>query len=149
MSRIVLLGKISEATQDTASSVKAAAQLVSIPDQTEFFMVYALLTGLTGGVLDVYLQTELEKDVWADWLRFPQVAGSAAAQMYSAPGNAGSGLITAVGGGTDATPAPGFASTTGSALGGFPCHNLRAVWKTGTGVSAGATQKIWIFGRRE
>jgi len=109
------------------------------------FRIDALLTGATGGPLDVYLQRELATNVWADWLHYTQIATGASAVMVTAL--AGASVVSAdvlalttIGFGT--TAAPGVALAAGKFIGGHPGSRVRAVYVAGASTSAGAAQLI-------
>jgi hypothetical protein len=69
------------------------------------FVVDAELTGAEGGDLDVYLQREVDEDLWADWIHFPQVSGGSTAVTYTVQiSPTANTSIVAVGTGTDSDP---------------------------------------------
>lgn len=109
-------------------------------------VVDAILLGATGGVLDVYLQRKVDTDLWADVAHFPQLAAGATAKQYTVSLKNDQGTIAAVGGGTDAAPAPALAANTVVQV--LPGGDLRIVFVAGASTSAGAAQKFYFTGYR-
>jgi len=111
--------------------------------RADILMVDAVLTGATGGTVDVYLQRATGVNDWTDWAHFPQVAVAAAATRITfAIDGAGTISMQPIGGGTDA--APGVALAVNSYTNVMPGGNLRVVTVAGAGTSAGASQKITV-----
>lgn len=144
-----LLFTIADTTPAAAGTAVSALTANGL-DEYDWFTIDAQLVGATGGNLDVYLQRQVAVDaevsggVWADWLHFPQLSGSASAVKYSAISGANT-TITVVGNATDASGAtPALAANT--FVGGHPGNKLRAVYVAGSGTSAGAAVKIYITG---
>jgi hypothetical protein len=142
MSKYELIGTIS----DTSPSSASTAVGDSIGGLTAFSEIHieADLVGATGGTLDVYLQRKLADNLWRDWIHFTQIASGGAAVKYSARSQNATG-ITAVGGGTDASP--GVALAASGIIGGHPGATIRAVYVAGTSTSAGAAVTIRVYGR--
>jgi hypothetical protein len=110
-------------------------------DAYESITIEATLQGATGGTLDVYIQTSPDQGVtWTDYIHFPQIAAAATAVTYRANPNAWLGTINVVG--KDLVPA--LAANT--IAGGLPGDRLRVLYVAGSGTSAGALQKIRVFG---
>jgi hypothetical protein len=107
--------------------------------KAEGIVIDATLTGGTGGTLDVYLQRKIASDTWRDWVHFPQLA-AAASKKYTLTiiGN-GAGIVE-VGGGSDASPGVALAANT--AVDVTPGGDVRLVFVSGAGTSAGAAQTI-------
>lgn len=115
----------------------------------DWVTVDATLQGATGGTLDVYLQRLVTRDdttgdeVWADFAHFPQLAAAAAAAHYTFDSQPSSG-ISLVGEG-DATTA-GVAIAVNTVIGGTTGSELRVVFVSGAGTSAGKSQIIRLRG---
>lgn len=109
------------------------------------FTIHANLLGGTGGTLNCRLQRQIAKDVWSDWVSFPQLAAGAPAISYAVESFPLTTIQT-VGGGTDAIPTAVL--TAGQILGGHPGDSVRLVCTTGAATSAGAAQTIYIIGRK-
>jgi hypothetical protein len=111
-------------------------------------MVEAHLVGATGGTLDVWLQRKAGPNLWVDWVHFAQLAAGASAIHYSfivkntATAAGALGAVTTVG--NDATPAVG--AGTGLITNNHPGDAVRVVFVAGASTSAGAAQKITIWG---
>jgi hypothetical protein len=131
-------------TSPAAANTVVGATLRGLAD-FEFFRVDARLVGATGGNLNVYLQRKVREDVWADWLRFPQLAAADPAVNYTLlAGNPtlSTAITTPVGIGSDA--APGVAIAVNTFLGGHPGEAVRAVYVAGASTSAGAAVLIYL-----
>lgn len=125
----------SSATTAVSNSVAGGGMLT----KAEGIVIDATLTGGTGGTLDVYLQRKIASDTWRDWVHFPQLA-AAASKKYTLTiiGN-GAGIVE-VGGGSDASPGVALAANT--AVDVTPGGDVRLVFVSGAGTSAGAAQTI-------
>lgn len=132
------------ATSPAAASTTAVASDVfkgALLRGAEALVVDATLVGGTGGTLDVYLQRKLASDSWVDWVHFPQIAAATTKRYtFTIVGNGSS--ITEVGGGTDASPGVALAANT--AVNVTPGDDVRVVFVSGSGVSAGASNSITI-----
>jgi len=110
----------------------------------DWFTVDANIQGASGGTLDVYLQRQIEADLWADWLHFPQLTDGQAATQYCAQSGSDK-TIHAVEQGTDGSAGtPVLAANT--FIGGHPGNAVRLVTKTGAGVGTGTSQTVKITG---
>jgi hypothetical protein len=142
MAKNELVGVISHTTANAAGTEVATTVIPGL-HKFNWVRIYASLVGVTGGTLDVYLQSKIAYNLWADWAHFPQLAAAAAAVKYAAS-PIGTLPIVAVGVGTDA--APGVALAANSCLGGHPGDIVRAIFVSGVGTSAGAAQTIRVVG---
>jgi len=109
------------------------------------FTVDAEIIGGTGGTIDLILQKQVTTDVWADWLRLPQVAAATTARYSVAVES--TGTIVPVTWGTDAAHGTPVLATN-TCVGGHPGNRVRAVYIAGAGTSAGATQTVHITASR-
>lgn len=133
-------------TSPSTASTAIVGQRVGSLLPWDWFTIDADLIGATGGTLDVYLQRQVEPNVWVDWLHFAQLTASATAVSYSAVSGYDRQLA-AVGVGTDSSPGtPALAA--GSFIGGHPGQFLRCVAVAGASTSAGAAITIRITGWR-
>lgn len=108
---------------------------------------YAVLTGGTGGTLDVFIQTAFKSvtvaPIWVDVVHFPQITAAAAAAGFAftmtrfSPSTA---AITAGLNTVSATPALPANTIVPGLLG----YLVRVVYKTGVGNTAGAAQTILL-----
>lgn len=130
---------LSEACSASASTTLAGTALLGT-QEFDWFQIAATLIGPTGGTVDVYLQRKIAADIWQDWVHFPQMAAGVTTR-FSLSAQSTDDIVT-VGGGNDATP--GVALGAGTNLGGHPCLGIRIVTVTGTGVSAAATQTVYV-----
>lgn len=150
MSEIFTLSGTSPAAASTAAGASASglAKFTAV-------RVDAVLTGATGGALDVYIQRKLAANVWVDWAHFPQLAAGASAVAYSFTvttgnlGTAATGTLSATIAaittrGNDATPSPGLAAATLDL--NHPGDHIRVVYVAGASTSAGAAQVITVTG---
>jgi len=130
-------------TTANVAGTEVSANTISGLSKFDRLMFTATLTGVTGGTLDVYIQSEIATNVWVDWAHFAQVAAAGAARSYACSCEATS-VISTVGVGTVA--APGVALAAGTCVGGHPGDKLRAIFVSGAGASAGAAQVIRVIG---
>lgn len=106
--------------------------------------VVAILQGGTGGTLDVFVQTLFRSKAggfWVDVAHYPQVAAAAAATTYALTltrWSSAASAITASLNTASATPALAVNTVVNGVLG----YQLRIVYKTGAGNTAGAAQTI-------
>lgn len=138
-----LLGTFTITTANAAGTEIATPAHVTGLSKYDWITFDADLVGITGGTLDVYIQRQVQNNVWADWAHFPQLAAAAAAINYSC-NPIGVLPIVAIGLGT--TAAPGVALAANTCLGGHPGDKIRAVLVSGAGTSAGAAQTIYVTG---
>ena len=110
------------------------------------FTLDAVLTGATGGTLDVYLQRRLGPNSWVDWVHLPQKADGAAATRHTISAANVSASWVVPGGGTDA--APGVALTASTITTAHPGDVVRIVAVAGAGTSAGASQSLTLTMRK-
>lgn len=130
----------------TTSIASAAPGLVTDLDEFEWFTWTAVLTGATGGALDVYLQRRLTGNVWADWIHFTQIAAAAAAVTYTGDSNCANTYMAATGVSTDSAATPALVANTVACA--HPGERVRLVMVSGAGTSAGAAQTIYLSGIR-
>lgn len=144
------LSVTSPATASTVASASPNTFKLGYLSKGNILVVDAILTGATGGALDVYLQRRTGADDWTDWVHFPQVTAAQAATRYTF-GCDGSGTTTiqAVGGGTTAAPGVFLAANTYTNV--MPGNRtedggaeVRFVFVAGASTSAGAPQKVTI-----
>ena len=126
-----------------ASSTAAVGSICRGLLRYRFFTIHANLVGATGGTLNVRLQRKITDDVWSDWVSFPQLADAASAISYALDIPTTS-EISAVGGGTDASPTVALAAD--STIGGHPGPEVRMVCTAGAGTSAGAAVSVYLVG---
>ncbi len=127
-----------------ASAITVIGDVIAGLLDYDWFTIDGNLTGGTNGTLDVYLQREVDTNLWADWLHFPQLSAGQAATQYSCQSGSTT-TIHAVEQGTDASAGtPALAVNT--FIGGHPGNKLRAVYVAGASTSAGAAQVIKIIG---
>lgn len=138
------LSKLGPLASSAAASTTTVPALGSLFELTQYDLVTvsAKIVGPTGGTLDVYLQRQLEADVWQDWAHFAQVAAGAT-KFYSLSASMSSTIIE-VGYGTTAVPAPLLAANT--VVAGHPGEVLRVVLVTGAGVSVAGNATVYILG---
>lgn len=129
----------SPATATTA--VGATTFKGSMFARAEKLVIDADLLGGTGGTLDVYLQRKIAADTWRDWVHFPQLA-AASSKKYSLCITGEGSSIVEVGGGSDASP--GVALAVNTAVNVVPGGDVRVVFVSGGGTSAGASNSITI-----
>lgn len=130
------------ATNTSPSSAITAAGTVLIQNLSILrnIQVDAVLTGGTGGVLDVYLQ-RLVNSTWVDWYHFAQLtAGAAASRRTLDPEKATATTVTTVGSGTSPVIAAGTLTAS------HPGDQVRVLFVAGASTSAGASQVITISG---
>ena len=102
-------------------------------------VIYAELTGATGGTLDIYLQdTPDGGTTWVDYAHFPQIAAGAGVilRRWAVADGAQQTTLATVGKGTS----PALAANT--IVGGPWGNGFRVVSVAGAGTSAGAAQVI-------
>ncbi len=132
---------IKETTPNAAGTV--ASKEIGGLDRFGYLMIDAKLAGPANGTLDVYLQRKIvEEDGtahWVDWVHFATVTAGAAAAWFTLTPTASSGIVS-----IGAETSPGLAANT--VVGGHPGSRVRALWKSGTGTTAGAEQMIQITG---
>lgn len=137
---------ISESSSASASTTLVGSSVKGL-EAYDLLTIDAVITGATGGTVDVYLQKRVVKadgsNVWIDYLHLPQIAGGASA-AYNVSISFLASLL-AVGFGTDGSP--GVALAANNCAHGHPGTELRLVTVTGTGVSAAANIAIYITAR--
>jgi hypothetical protein len=133
------LSDTSPAAASTVVGVKAVGGL----HKHNAIRVDATLTGATGGVLDVYLQTSHDEGAtWNDFAHFAQVAAGASAATYSftaARSQPGTSILTT---GTGTSPALAANAFVPGEFG----DRLRVLFVAGASTSAGAAQSITVSG---
>lgn len=132
-----------DTSPDTAST-SISTKIISGLDAFESMQIVAVLTGATGGTLDVYLQMCDDPDgsVWIDYAHFPQVSAGAAAStlLYTVTRQKErlTGLAVAIG------DTPALAA--GTVAGGDFGSKMRVIMVAGASTSAGAAQTIYFAG---
>jgi len=126
-------------TSPATASTAAGAVIANGLDQFDWFTVDAVLTGATGGALDVYLQRDVN-GTWVDWLHFTQLAAGAAAVRTTIDSQSIENGPIAVGSGTSPILTAGKFSCM------HPGEKVRVLYVAGASTSAGATQTIIITG---
>lgn len=115
-------------------------------------IVDATLQGAAGGTLDVTLQRkvgaiDIGPDEWRDWIHFPTItAGNAAIRFTVAPCRLGTGPTVAtvtVGGSNTASPAAAVLAANVAVV-GPPGDAVRLIATTGTGVTGGTQQTVYL-----
>jgi hypothetical protein len=134
-------------TSPAAASTVAGVAVSSLTRCSEL-MVEAQLVGATGGTLDVWLQRKVGPNLWVDWVHFAQLAAGASAIHYAVivknTASASGAIAATTTVGNDATPAVG--AGTGLISNNHPGDAVRVVFVAGASTSAGAAQKITIWG---
>lgn len=128
----------STATTTVAATVFAGSMLW----RAERLVIDAALAGGTGGTLDVYLQRKVAANTWRDWVHFPQLS-AAATKKYSFVVTGEGTSIVEVGTGTDASAA-GVSIAANTVVNVIPTGDVRVVFVSGAGTSAGASNSITI-----
>jgi len=109
----------------------------------ESYVIDAILTGATGGLLNVYLQRKVTANLWQDWISFTQVAAAAAAVTLTAVVTGqGNATMLALGGGTDSAASPLLVAGTVNNV--TPGGDVRVVFVAAALTTAGASQQIII-----
>lgn len=131
------------ATSPATATTSVAATLFKgdMLRRAEILAIDASLVAGTGGTLDVYLQRKLGSNDWADWVHFPQLNAGVSKRFTLSVTGRGTTIVE-VGGGTDA--APGVALAAGTAVDVIPGDDVRIVFVSGAGTSAGASNKVTI-----
>lgn len=130
-------------TSPAAASTAVGATITGLETIKSFYL-YAVLTGGTGGTLDIYLQVSPDHGTtWVDYAHFAQLAAGAAAvtKAFTISRGAQQTTITAVGAGTS----PALAVNT--VLGGDFGDRMRVLYVAGASTSAGAAQVIKFVGK--
>lgn len=137
------------AATSPASASTAVGGIFERLDEFDSLVILAVLTGATGGTLDVYLQVATKEDdgadtEWVDYAHFAQISAAAAAitRLWSVTRLAQVTSIATVGKGTS----PALAANT--ILGGEFGSRMRILFVAGASTSAGAVQTIDIIGTR-
>jgi hypothetical protein len=113
-----------------------------------FFQIDALITGGTGGTVDIYLQRLIDatNDIWLDWCHFTQVAATIT-KRYTVS-SIGNGTLVEVGQMNTAFSGS-LVLAAGTCVGGHPGDVLRVLAVAGAGTSAGAGQTVYIHAYEE
>ena len=134
-------------TSPAAASTAASTTITGL-EAFKSLTFYCVLTGATGGTLDIYIQWSPDLGTtWVDYAHFAQLADGAAAikRFFSVSRYGQQTTVTAVGSGT--TASPGVALAANTVLGGDFGDRLRVVYVAGGGTSAGAAQIINFVGK--
>ena len=135
-------------TGDSPAATGSAVIGVEVGGLERFdtFIVDATVQGATDDTLDLVLQRKVgDADVWAEWIRFAQLASGAAAVSYTVSPTP-SNTIVAVD--TDTTASPSGPVMSAGCVGGHPGSRVRLVATAGASTSAGAEQTVRITGIR-
>lgn len=134
---------ITATSPSAASTTSIAATTIagSMLARAELLVIDATLVGGTGGTLDVYLQRKTGTNAWRDFVHFPQIA-AATTKRYTVTITGEGSSIVETGGGTDA--APGVALAANTVVNVIPGGDVRMVFVSGGGVSAGASNTVTI-----
>lgn len=133
-----MIFEITGSAPSTATTA-VVGDAVSGLDKYSIVRVTAQFAGNTGGALNVYLQRyDRGRDIWIDWVSFPQKASAAASNIQTLNASQEINDIFVVGSGT--TPA----LTADTFTGGHPGNSVRCVAVSGASTSAGATINISI-----
>jgi len=140
------------ATAITFTSPAAASTVVQTGtwddlEEYDWFTLIGILTGATGGTLDVYLQSEIKSDVWVDWVHFPQKAAASAETRTAIDCRMSESAMATTGGGS--TAAPGVALAASKVAFSHPGGKVRVVTVAGVGTSAGAAQTLYLLRWRQ
>jgi len=141
------MGYRNPASYDLSATSPSAQSTVAGPvaaglENVDSLLILASLTGATGGVLDVYLQTSADGGAsWYDYAHFAQkAAGSGVTHhLFSVSRHAQQLTITTVG--KDTTPALPANTVVGGSFG----DRLRVLFVAGSGTSGGAAQTIELI----
>lgn len=139
---------------DVAATLNAAGTVIGtttagISSGFASISVFAELQGVTGGTLDVYIQTLVQNNApgavgtWYDWAHFAQLAGGAAlttVASHQTKETINPSVMTAVG----KNGAPILAVNT--FVGGAWGEAMRLVYIVGAGASVGSVQKVTLIG---
>lgn len=139
-----LLLALSDTSPASASTAVGAGVASGFQDVTSLSIV-ATLTGATGGVLDVYLQTSFDGGTtWYDYAHWTQISAAAAAvtKVWHMHRSIAVSTIATIGSGS--TPALAANAINGGAWG----NAFRLVYVAGASTSAGAVQTVRLFGWR-
>ena len=131
---------ISETTANAAGT--AAGGHVGMLQNYDSLTIRATLTGVTGGTLDIYLQTSVDGSEWVDYAHFAQIAAAAAAATYGFTVSRNGQQTSILALGINSTPALAANTVVGGDFG----NQMRALYVSGVGTSAGAAQVIRITG---
>lgn len=130
-------------TSPASASTAVSTTPVNGLEKWDGVVIDAVITGGTGGTIDVYLQRKIASNVWADWVHFPQVAAATTKRYTTMVTGHGAGTTpTEIGVGTDASPSVVLAANTSTNV--PPTGQVRVVMVGGAGTSAGATQTIYF-----
>jgi hypothetical protein len=119
--------------------------LVSRLDEWENLLITSALTGATGGVLDVYLQTSYDEGTrWVDYAHFAQVSNGQGLTKSSSRVTKFQGVSNFPSVGFDGSPALAANTVIGGPFG----QQMRLVLVAGSGTTAGAFQNVTLYGSR-
>lgn len=131
---------ISPAVPGTVISSKLPGSFLT----ADVVTITALLTGATGGTLDVLLQYQAATNVWVDWVRFPQITAAAAQACYQVSSN-GTGTSTILTSSISTDVAVGTGGLAANAMSNIqPNGPVRVVFIAGASTSAGASQSFIV-----
>jgi len=129
-------------TSPAAASTTAVVANLSGLEKYSFFQIDAIITGGTGGTVDLYIQRKVDTNTWLDWAHFTQV--SAATTKRYTVSTVANGTIVEVGQLNDAANSGSLVLAANSFVGGHPGDDVRLVAVSGSGTSAGAVQTVYI-----
>lgn len=136
-----LLATGTEATSPAAAGYARTTPVTGF-DRYESITVNAVLTGATGGALNVVVETSPNGTNWYELVHFPQIAAGAAAASYGVSIQLTGELVAR---GKNNTTTVSLA--TGTAFGGHWYDRMRVRFVAGSGTSAGAAQQVEVIGR--
>lgn len=135
--------KLSGTSPSTATINAPTGQEATNLDEWDWFTVDAVLTGATGGTLDVCLQRWVPSagaaGEWWDWVRFAQLSAAAAAVRVTFDSRMAATSLTTTGGHATGA-APVLAASTMAPS--HPGHKVRLFFSAGASTSAGAAQQV-------
>lgn len=137
-----------ELLSGTEATSPAAAGAATSTAATGFLKYQTLtivgaLAGATGGTLDVIVETSADGTDWYEMIRFTQLAsgGAAATSRFNISPTGGAATVVV---GKNLTTTTGMVS--GTSVNGQWFDRLRVRYIAGTSTSAGAVQKVTVFG---
>lgn len=132
----------SQAVSGTAGPSGVATQQL---DDYQAISFEAVLTGATGGTLDIYIQNSPDMgSSWYDYIHFPQLAAGSGTSRYVVSVASGAQNLSLVSVGFNLAPA----LAAGTAIGGAWGDRFRMVMVSGAGTSAGAVVQLRIVAQR-
>jgi len=132
-------------SQPVSGSAGPAGNATQQLDDYQALSFEAVLTGATGGTLDVFIQNSPDMgSTWYDYIHFATLAAGAATVRYVASVASGAQNLALQTIGTNLVPALAPATAIGGAWG----DRFRIVMVSGAGTTAGAAVQLRIVGQR-